>query len=121
MKYMTFLGMLFLSSSHLSHATCPHNDLITAKLDDFANHGKATIEAETYHLVGRDATNIFYQYKLLENDVQLNGFISVSRLFDNNLPKPHAQLIALVPTPNFCAYEIALGEKKQVIAITTAP
>jgi hypothetical protein len=55
----------------------------------------------------------------LENDAQLNGFLKVSRVFDPSLPpKAEAHHIDLVPTPNFCAYEISLGENKQVIAIS---
>jgi hypothetical protein len=120
-KLMTILGIISLSSSLNTIALCPHNELVTAKIEDLATHGKATIENETYHLIGRDVTNIFYQNKLLENDAQLNGFLKVSSLLDNNLPKAQAHLIDLVPTPNFCAYEISLGDTKQVIALSTAP
>lgn len=118
-RLTTILGMIFLSSSFESKAICPQNDMVTAKINDLANHGKAAIGTETYHMIGHAETSIFYQNKLLENDVQLNGFLKVSKLFNNNLPKPQAHLIDLVPTPNFCAYEIAFGEDRQVIALST--
>jgi hypothetical protein len=111
--------MMLLSPSLCLASFCPPNEAVTAKLDQFAAHGKATIDNATYQLIGNDSTNIFYQEKLLENDAQLNGFLKVSRVFDRDLPaKAEARHLDLVPTPNFCAYEISLGENKQVIAIT---
>lgn len=121
-KFTALLGILLFSPSLSLASLCPHNAEVTAKIDQLATHGKATIDNETYQLVGRDRTNIFYQEKLLENDVQLNGFLKVSKLFDRDLPaKAEARHIDLVPTPNFCAYEISLGENKQVIAISKLP
>ena len=121
-KVIAILAVVFLSSPLCFASLCPHNDEVTARIDQLAAQGKATIDNQTYHLIGRDQTNIFYQEKLLENHVQLDGFLKVSRIFDRSLPaKAEARLIDLVPTPNFCAYEIALGENKQVIAISKYP
>jgi hypothetical protein len=121
-RIITLVGIIAVSTSFSCQALCPHNDAVTAKIEELAAHGKATIENKTYHLIGRDSTNIFYQEKLLENDVQLNGFLKVSRLIDRSLPeKAKAHLIDLVPTPNFCAYKVSLRENEQVIALSTIP
>ncbi len=121
-KITASIGMLIVSSSICSASLCPHNDAVTAKIEELATHGKATIENNTYHLIGKDSTNIFYQEKLLENDTQLNGFLKVSRIIDRSLPKTAtAHLIDLVPTPNFCAYKISFGANEQVIALSSTP
>ena len=117
------LTILFIGSSSICFATqCPHNDDVTSKIDGLANDGKAMIGDKTYHLIGRDETSIYYQEKLLSNDAQLNGFLEVSKLLDPNLPeKAQAHLLPLLPTPNFCAYKIYLGENSHVIALSATP
>lgn len=121
-KTLAITAMLIVSSSFCSASLCPHNDEVTSKIKELANDGKATFSYGTYHLIGRENTSIFYTEKLLENDTQLNGFLKVSKLLDKNLPeKAEAQLIELIPTPNFCAYRILLGKNSQVIALSSAP
>jgi hypothetical protein len=117
---LTVMGLLVISSSICSAVLCPHNDDVANKIPELANTGKATFQNETYKLIGRESTGIFYTGKFLENDTQLNGFLQVSKLLDSNLPeKAEARLIALLPNPNFCAYKISLGDNTQVIALST--
>lgn len=121
-KIITIMGLLVVSSAMCSAVLCPHNDEVTSKIPELASTGKATLQNQSYQLIGRESTGIFYPEKFLENDIQLNGFLAVSKVLDRNLPeKAEAHLIALLPNPNFCAYKISLGETTQVIAISSAP
>jgi hypothetical protein len=121
-KIGTLIILLMGSSSICCATQCPHNAEVTSKIEALATDGKAIIEDQTYHLIGRDETSLFYQEKLLSNDVQLNGFLKVSKLLEPNLPdKAQAQFLPLLPTPNFCTYRISLGENSRVIALSTIP
>lgn len=116
--FLTVVTVFATTSSLCSASLCPHNDEVTGKIEELAHEGKATFPNGTYHLIGRDQTSIFLTERILENDAQLNGFLKVSQLLDKNLPKKaEAHLINLVPTPNFCAYKVSLGENVQVIAL----
>jgi len=42
-------------------------------------------------------------------------------LFDKNQAEAEAKLIALVPTPNFCVYQVSLGDTKGFIALASTP
>jgi len=114
------MGILLFFSPIVSAATwCPHSEEVTNKVEELATYGKTMIGSKTYHLIGRNETSIFYTEKLLENDIQLNGFLKISKLLDQKLPKPETRLIDLLPAPNFCAYKISMGENSQVIALST--
>lgn len=110
---------LITSSSVCNAALCPHNDEVSNKIEELAADGKVTFGDATYHLISKSETSIFYTGKLLENDAQLNGFLKVTKVLDKNLSaKAEARLLPLLPTPNFCAYKISLGENTQVIALS---
>ncbi len=114
---------MFIASSWSCHATlCPHNDEVSRKIEELATDGKALFQGDTYHLISKPETYPYYSGKLLGNDTQLNGFLKVTKLLDKNLTaKAEARLLPLLPTPNFCAYKISLGENTQVIALSSAP
>jgi len=115
------MGMLVISSSLCSAIACPSNDAVTHQIEKLANNGTATFEDSTYQLIGKDKTSIYYSEQLLENDAQLNGFLKVTKLFDKNQAEAEAKLIALVPTPNFCVYQVSLGDTKGFIALASTP
>lgn len=117
------LAIILIGSSTGGNATwCPKNDEVSHKIEELAIHGKATIGEGSYHLISRSETSIFYTGKLLENEIQLNGFLKVTKLLENNLSaKAEARLLPLLPKPNFCAYKISLGENTQVIALSSNP
>ena len=118
-KRVALVFMLVESSSISNAALCPPNDDVSRKIEELATDGKATFQDGTYHLISKPETSIFYTGELLENDAQLNGFLKVTKLLDKNLPaKAEAGLLPLLPTPNFCAYKISLGENTQVIALS---
>lgn len=114
------LIVMLIESSSISNATfCPPSEDVSNKIEELANHGNAIFRNTTYHLISKPETSIFYTGKLLENDAQLNGFLKVTKVFDKNLPeKVEARLLPLLPTPNFCAYKISLGENIQIIALS---
>ena len=114
------LIVMLIESSSISNATfCPPSEDVRNKIEELANHGNAIFRNTTYHLISKPETSIFYTGKLLENDAQLNGFLKVTKVFDKNLPeKVEARLLPLLPTPNFCAYKISLGENIQIIALS---
>ena len=120
-KQVVIILMLIGSSSISDAALCPPNDDVSRKIEELATDGKATFQDGIYHLISKPETSIFYTGKLLENDVQLNGFLKATKLLDKNLPaKAEAHLLPLLPTPNFCAYKVSLGENTQVIALSSA-
>lgn len=114
---------ILIASSWGCHATlCPHNDEVSHKIEELATDGKALFQDGTYHLISKPETYPYYSGKLLGNDAQLNGFLKVTKLLDKNLTeKAEVHLLPLLPTPNFCAYKISLGENFQVIALSSAP
>lgn len=113
---VTIVGF-FIATSFCDASHCPHNDEVTIKLEELAKNGTATFNNDIYHLIGPDKTSIFYRGKLLENDTQLNGFLKLTKLIDRKLLKAEAHHLDLLPTPNFCAYKITIGENSEVIAL----
>jgi len=120
-RTLLILTIMLIGSSSVCKATlCPHNDDVSHKIEELAADGKAAFADDTYYLISKSETGIFYTGKLLENDAQLNGFLKVTRMLDKNFTgKAEARLLPLLPTPNFCAYKISLGENTQVIALSS--
>jgi hypothetical protein len=114
------LVFMLVESSSMTHASlCPRNEDVSHKIEELATHGNAAFGNTTYQLISKPETGIFYSGKLLENDMQLNGFLNVTKVLDKNSPeKAEARLLPLLPAPNFCAYKISIGENTQVIALS---
>lgn len=114
-----------IACTSLCKATCPsQRDINDRNITELSNTGETTISGAVYKMIGQDKTGNHYKEKLLDTKQHLEGFLKIAKADGGATVRPNGLTtgVVSVKTPEgYCAYNISVGKKSAVIALSTNP
>lgn len=124
-KILAAMVVLISSTSLCKANTCPsQRDLNDQNITELSHSGQTSIDGKVYKMIGKNKTGNDYNHKLLDTSNHLEGFVKIAKADGGASIRPNGSTVGIVSveTPEgFCAYNISVGKKSAVIALSTNP